>query len=572
MNAIFNYDYALLYSAILTPFKNEDFGPTLATILLVLALTVLVGFLCFAIPQAIRLRLALSKIRTEDDLEDEQTKRANFIANYRTIDEALVKNRCVSRSWIEFRKNLIHHRDSQRALILCPTPAQAFFNPRTLRIQYEFVRSIPNFFVGLGLLGTFIGLIAALTFATQDLTRAVDQEQIKQALKGLLTTAAAKFYISAAGLVSFIVLSFVLRLSFKHLQGLAQTISHALDERVVFLTPLSVSNRQLSIQQASLEELKLFNTNIAMKIGDAVRTAVEVSNTNLTSKLSEIADVFRKLVDASRDGAGNAVNDAMKGALEVTLHRANDALEGVAGSLLELPARLSAVTTSIENVGHSASEQQRQLAEVMKGSVETMLRDIGGQVSTNIQQGTQGFVGDLRDMGTAFGESAVKIGAFLERFGSSGDAYITSLSSLAAESNTLQGRLAVISGELNTASQGVARASSALDGNLSKTLASLEEFTRASQGTNRTIRDSQEIIGRAVSDLRETMSTHVNRFNEVDEKLARIFGSITSHLEQQTRQMSESLAQMDQALAGAVNHFEQLIEDLTNGQNRRAAE
>ena len=72
--------------------------------------------------------------------------------------------------------------------------------------------ALPNFFVGLGLLGTFIGLIAALTFSSQNLTGATNQEEIKQALNGLLTTAAAKFYISAAGLISSLILSFLIRL------------------------------------------------------------------------------------------------------------------------------------------------------------------------------------------------------------------------------------------------------------------------------------------------------------------------------------------------------------------------
>ena len=45
-------------------------------------------------------------------------------------------------------------------------------------------------------------VVAALTFSTQDLAITDDQSKIKAALSGLLTTAAAKFYISAAGLVA----------------------------------------------------------------------------------------------------------------------------------------------------------------------------------------------------------------------------------------------------------------------------------------------------------------------------------------------------------------------------------
>ena len=164
---------------------------------------------------------------------------------------------------------------------------------------------MPNFFVGLGLLGTFIGLIAALTFSTQSLTTAVDQTQIKAALSQLLTTAAAKFYISAAGLVASLALSLLIRLTLKHLHSRVHQISDALQERLLFESEQNIAEKQLSVEQDSLTELKLFNTNIAMKIGDAVRTAVEASNDGLTTKLSDIADSFARLIDA----CGNAPKD-----------------------------------------------------------------------------------------------------------------------------------------------------------------------------------------------------------------------------------------------------------------------
>ena len=61
------------------------------------------------------------------------------------------------------------------------------------------------------------------------------------------------------------------------------------------------------MQQDSLEELRVFNTTVAMKIGDAVRNALETSNESVTSKLSDIANSFAKLVNSSRDEAGNAI-------------------------------------------------------------------------------------------------------------------------------------------------------------------------------------------------------------------------------------------------------------------------
>jgi hypothetical protein len=77
-----------------------------------------------------------------------------------------------------------------------------------------------------------------------------------------------------------------------------------------------------------------------MKVGDAVRTALEISNSGLAAKLDQIADAFAKLIDVSKEGAGSAVSEAMKGAFDATLRQTSDVLGSVAGSLQDLPNRL----------------------------------------------------------------------------------------------------------------------------------------------------------------------------------------------------------------------------------------
>lgn len=571
MNTILSYDYSSLYDALLIPFTNEAFGPKLATLLLLLAVAVFICFLCFVVPQAIRLRAALIVIRSGSNRENEQQKRANFARDYEKIDAALFSNKATSIAWQQFRKNLIFRGNPPRSIILKLNHSQNFFNPRNLHVQYEFVRSLPNIFVGLGLLGTFIGLIAALTLSTKSLTTAVDQEQIKQALNGLLTTAAAKFYISAAGLVSSLVLSFLIKLSLKYLHSLVHQISNALEQRILFLNQQTITEKQLSVQQESLEELKLFNTNIAMKIGDAVRTAVEASNDSLTNKLSDIANSFSRLVDASRDGAGGAINEAMKGAFDSSLKQASNAIGNIATSLQDLPAQLGAAAASIQNAGNTAAQQQERLAESVQGAVEKILRDAGSQVSSNIEQGTQNLMAGLKDSGSAFGDSAAKIGAFFERFIVSGDDYMKSLSSLAAQNSKLEENLTAISSRIVAASDGVTKASSAVGGNLDKVLAGITDFTRVATETTRAVRESQEAVRGTVQTLQQQMAQHIQRFNNVDEKLATVFNSIGSHIELQSRQMAEQFSHMDQALASAVNQFEQLIDDLTEVMAKRKA-
>jgi hypothetical protein len=241
LNTILTFDYASLYGVFLEPFRHEAFGPKVATALLALAVLVFLGFLCIAVPQAVQLRTALAIIKGRSSNGNPQEKRKQFHRNFTNIDKSLLYNKAISSAWSEFRQLVTPdapYRDGQVVISASP---ELFFNPRNLHLQYDFIRSLPNFFVGLGLLGTFIGLIAALTFSTQSLTSAADQAQIKEALNALLTTAAAKFYISAAGLISSLVLSLLLRIIIKRLHWFARQINIALHERTTFIADQTLS-------------------------------------------------------------------------------------------------------------------------------------------------------------------------------------------------------------------------------------------------------------------------------------------------------------------------------------------
>ena len=68
------------------------------------------------------------------------------------------------------------------------------------------LRILPNVFVGIGLTITFLGLIAALSVATTNLT-----DDLEGAIEGLLAASSAKFYTSLFALFSSILLTIYLR-------------------------------------------------------------------------------------------------------------------------------------------------------------------------------------------------------------------------------------------------------------------------------------------------------------------------------------------------------------------------
>jgi hypothetical protein len=88
-------------------------------------------------------------------------------------------------------------------------------------LRLGLIQALPNYFVGLGLVMTFLGLIAGLWFASQGM-RTADMVEARAALVHLLNSATFKFLTSVAGIAMSLVVSLAFRISI-------QSLLHRLD-------------------------------------------------------------------------------------------------------------------------------------------------------------------------------------------------------------------------------------------------------------------------------------------------------------------------------------------------------
>ena len=98
------------------------------------------------------------------------------------------------------------------------------------------IGALPNLFVGIGLLLTFVGLVAALTFTTKAIGGAATSQQTQEALKDLLHAASFKFYTSIAGLLVSIALTMTLRCSSATLENRLGIFATELELRIHLVT------------------------------------------------------------------------------------------------------------------------------------------------------------------------------------------------------------------------------------------------------------------------------------------------------------------------------------------------
>jgi hypothetical protein len=84
-------------------------------------------------------------------------------------------------------------------------------------LRLGLMQALPNYFVGLGLVMTFLGLIAGLYFASQGM-RTADMVEARAALVHLLNSATFKFLTSVAGISMSLIVSLAFRISVESLR------------------------------------------------------------------------------------------------------------------------------------------------------------------------------------------------------------------------------------------------------------------------------------------------------------------------------------------------------------------
>ncbi len=141
--------------------------------------------------------------------------------------------------WANFRNLLSDNGDGRLATTV---QARDVFDPldgpaRTLEWW-------ANILIAIGLVITFLGIVAALSEATGAIGTG-NPGEVQAALMGLLAIAATKFWTSIAGVLASIVLRVVARLRRRRVAQLETAFFTALDACVVYMPPEKVALEQM---------------------------------------------------------------------------------------------------------------------------------------------------------------------------------------------------------------------------------------------------------------------------------------------------------------------------------------
>lgn len=164
-----------------------------------------------------------------------------------SVNEIMTSHPLMARAWKLYHATLVHDENGRPASPFSPS---RYLNMRALEhagLKLRFFLGMPNDFVGLGLIFTFLGLVAGLYFASKSMLSA-DLADARNSLTMLLHAATFKFLTSITGIGISLVMAGAQRVILDKLQSGLDELQYLVEERI---PPLETVQFRAARQEAA---------------------------------------------------------------------------------------------------------------------------------------------------------------------------------------------------------------------------------------------------------------------------------------------------------------------------------
>ncbi|TDH35059.1 hypothetical protein E2A64_15195 [Pseudohoeflea suaedae] len=548
------------------------------------------------------------KIERLDGLE-------TFAAEYdRSIYDSFKRSRLIGNAWREFDETLVKPVGDERQIIRNTVRPQSFLNigmARERLFGLKMMAGIPGYFVAVGLLLTFIGIVLAL-YKAGEASGGQDVNVMQAAMTELLQIASFKFATSIAGLGASLFLSIVFKAYLIWIEGSFSKFCEELELRLKYVPPQSLAIEMNEAAKEQRDQLKEINSDkffaqmgaqLEPQIQSAFTTAMSPINTSISAALdrisetsqSGVSDMLNQFTNSVQGSAGTELRELAETlkAMQVTLAETQN---GVKGSGEDFARRMSEsaenlnrlVSEAASTLGAGADQNRDQLTEIMAAmkatfenantQIETQLGNAAGGASSRIEEAMgrvleklEGQVGNvsnnLASFDTKLREGLTQTQEEIQKAQQSAAETVASVAQSSAEAirEGLAEAIASIRAEVDRFEGALSKSGSALTSQASAIGDATTQTRLVSDAFAKTANDvrvaaapliqSGEKIASATTDLEKSLKTAVESLSASEHASGELATSIRGQGEQLIetwREYEERFVRIDEALAKAV--------------------
>lgn len=541
-------------------FRDETVAPTIATVMVLIAVA-LGAALSISIIRLSR------QVRHRVQFVEACKNRQEFFAKFDEFEEMMATSKLLRHSWREYKETLLPTKEGSSVIESTVRPGD-FINLTELEhsgLKLKWFHKVPDIFVGVGLLFTFIGLVAALFFASQaihavggdSVDTAKRTAEMQKALSQLLSTATFKFWTSIAGLGSSLFLGSLYRALVRWLDRLLDALCRELERCTLTVTPEILAHRQLEELREQSSQLKEFTGQLAFNLGRALEDALQKAMPGvITQAMEPMGNKVSEITSSI-----NNMHQAMPGVM-------NDAMSPVADKLDSLTRNMAQEFGSVvsENAGAEIRETSKALVSVKDALLEASqhVSGSGSGLSGQIAEAA----GDLRAAAKAITDGMAGIGdavrADVDKTRDTLDAQLRAATEgLSSVAEVVRASLADVGGKMRSTTE---EAGSAFSKQIADAVARIEAGTQANAAaTQEALTRLRDMAVSATGSMTSETNAVVAAMRRTAEQMAQAVAEVTSQIRQGSQEgvagLTERLVKAAEAMQEASNKNSERIGD-----------
>lgn len=328
------------------------------------------SFACFYVVPALRVGRAMRRARHIIQALSTDSQHLDK----RGVGEQLAYSKPLKHAWNEYAETLHEQygqREGERRLLRlrATVPAEAFFNTAVLvdtPLRTEFFKHLPGILTGIGIIGTFWGLIVGLQHFNVDTDSRALQQNLALLLHGVREAFIASGIAIFAAMVITLVEKGLLNWCYQQAGSLAKTIDTLYETGAgeEYLSRLVDATEESAVQTRHLKEalvndLKELLTNFSASLAQAIEHSLQQHSQRL---ITAQGSAHVELSTAFTEAVTRSLHEPMQ-----TIANATRTLGGNQGEALN--DLLSATLAKLEG---TFGDQMRSLNGMMAGSAESM--------------------------------------------------------------------------------------------------------------------------------------------------------------------------------------------------------
>ncbi|MGI1661333.1 hypothetical protein ACRDNQ_03745 [Palleronia sp. KMU-117] len=525
--------YIIALAQLLT--KSES-SPGIVAILLLAALVVF-GVLFF-----LRTGGQIRAVRRMHDIITRHENVETFAQNFEQVRSELGELSNSSRTskelwkaWDEFRETLVADDiDGPIRLRNSVRPA-SFLNVADLGYGPGLYRILPNTFVSLGLLLTFLGLVAALFDFSNSMsaTGPGSETSMNNAMIAFMQIASAKFVMSLVGLVCSILFTILLRHRLEAVDRALHRLCIAIERRLVFVSLEDIGFRQLRAATEQREHLREIGFSMVAELRKPLEELPDQIGNTISNRMDPIFEKVSALGTSSMEGLVGDLSNQLS-------HSVGNALNRASESLGEASDRMSRVIDQM----NASNAQAGDGLQTALGQLSSALQDLRAEVSATGAAASSAMTEGADQLLSVMNET---LSGIRENTADGARQMSRAVEEMRKAAESFREQIGA------AAADGAAAVQARMD-------VTASEATRAIEGTGKTLIDSFEATSRQIADLGKELGGAISeelltQLEDVSGRLADMSDAIERGADG-ARRAATGLSAGAESIAGASTTFD----------------